>query len=191
MNSPCSGGDFSAKSSRRSDGSDSEDFDPAFGAPAKPSLSLTNVVADDTTGPVYAELRVLSGREKDGAVCSFIGAIVMKPDLRLNGWHNSSSNMEAYFLDMRKGGPIGQGDWTEPNEGGGFNSFKVGDTLGVLVRVGPEGFVRFFKNGKKWGGNFKATPKRPIKSPLVIVVHSMDKGLSYELLPDATAPAGF
>jgi len=173
--------------SPRGEVSDETDYSDA---PAKPSLSLTNLVADATTGPVYAEFRVLSGRERDESVCSFIGAVVQKPDLKLNGWHNSSSNMEAYFLDMLKGGPIGQGDWTQPDEGGGHNSVKVGDTLGVMVQVGTAGFVRFYKNGKKWGGNFKAAPKRPIKSPLVIAVHSMDKGLSYELLPDATRPAG-
>lgn len=185
------------KGRRSSDVSDETDYSESLTnlsprqGPEKPSLSLTNLIADATTGPVYAEFRVLSGRERDESVCSFIGAVVQKPDLRLNGWHNSSSNMEAYFLDMLKGGPIGQGDWTQPDEGGGHNSFKVGDTLGVMVQVGTAGFVRFYKNGKKWGGNFKAAPKRPIKSPLVIVVHSMDKGLSYELLPDATRPAGF
>ena len=84
-----------------------------------------------------------------------------------------------------------------------FGLVKVGDTIGVLAKVGEQGFVRFFINGKESGpgyrpgeeikddeGNATGEVLGPIKSPLQVVVHLKRPGCSIELLPDATMPTG-
>ena len=55
--------------------------------------------------------------------------------------------------------------------------------MGVLVKAGPEGFVKFFKNSEAFGGTFSG----PIQSPLVVAVQMSrySNGMSLELLPDA------
>ena len=83
----------------------------------------------------------------------------------------------------------------------GEDTYQVGDRLGVLVKVGKQGFVRYFHNGKELGTGFRPgetingmhgnpTGKilGPIKSPLAIGAYMSFVGGSLELLPGAQMP---
>ena len=55
-----------------------------------------------------------------------------------------------------------------------------GDSHGygcVLVKAGPNGFVRFYKNGEAFGRTFSG----PSKSTVVVVVQMFHDGVSLEL----------
>ena len=60
--------------------------------------------------------------------------------------------------------------------------------MGVLVKAGAEGYVRFYRNGAAFGPGFRG----PVKAPLVLAVQMSryGKGVSLELLPGAAVPAG-
>ena len=53
-------------------------------------------------------------------------------DLNLNTWRTSSDNDEAYFMNLDFGSLTGSGK--ESSDGHGYDLFKVGDELGILVK---------------------------------------------------------
>ena len=66
----------------------------------------------------------------------------------------------------------------------------MGCRMGLLVKAGAEGYVRFYRNGAAFGPGFTG----PIKAPLVLAVqmYSLSEGVSLELLPGAaTRPFPF
>ena len=140
------------------------------------------MVATAGGGAVYGEFKILNGRDGDGDVCGCLGAVVQKDGLDLNESHTAHNNDEAYFMDLFDGCLYGSNEWgSDPL---GDRCVAVGDRFGVLVKAGPEGFVRFYKNGEAFGGTFSG----PIKSPVVVVVNMWSKSVSLELLPNAVAP---
>ena len=145
------------------------------------SLCMTDLVATASGGAVYGEFKVLSG-DKFGRVSAAFGAVVPKDGLDLDKRHTDPDNDEAYFMDLFDGCLYGSNEWGSGPQGD--DCVAVGDRIGVLVKAGPEGFVRFYKNGEAFGGTFSG----PIKSPVVVVVNMWRKGVSLELLPNAVAP---
>jgi len=167
------------------------------------SLSLTNIVADATTGPVYAEFRVLSPNEY-GSVTAKLGAVVQEEGLDLNmDPVKYIDNHGSYFNWLANGSCYGAGKHNTDVQGGG--DVNVGDRVGVLVKTGEQGFVRFFHNGEELGPGFRpgedikipgyygrqestGAVLGPIKSPLVIAVSMSAQHHSFELLPNAAVP---
>ena len=168
------------------------------------SVALTNIVVDATTGPVYVEFKVLSGRSRDQSVLGRFGALVQNTVVDLDGDPVAGSNNDAYFMKMSGGQLYGNGKHGSDKQGDAL--FKVGDRAGVLVKVGDQGFVRFFQNGNELGSGFRAGEEikdlngsptgkvlGQIKSPLVIAVamaRMWSQGQSYQLIPHAALPAG-
>ena len=71
--------------------------------------------------------------------------------------------------------------------------------MGVLVKAGGGGYVKFYRNGVAFGSGYNATEIvcdestgkilcGRIKSPLVIAAQFYDKGVSLKLLPNAVGP---
>jgi hypothetical protein len=147
----------------------------------KYSLCMTDLVATAGGGAVYGEFKVLSG-DKFGRVSAAFGAVVPKDGLDLDKRHTDPDNDEAYFMDLMDGSLYGSGKRDSDSQG--VDCVSVGDRMGVLVKAGPEGFVRFFKNSEAFGSTFSS----PIQSTLVVVVQMGNKGVSLELLPNAVAP---
>jgi hypothetical protein len=87
-----------------------------------------------------------------------------------------------YFMDLYDGSLIGSGKRCSDKQGCG--SVKAGDRMGLLVKAGAEGYVRFYRNGTAFGPGFSG----PVKAPLVLVVQMTYRGESLELLPGAVAP---
>lgn len=149
------------------------------------SLSLTNMVAAAAGCTAYAEFKLLSG-DSDGLLTGYVGAVVpyttrngQHEDLDLDKNHATYSNHEGYFMHLRHGGLFGA--WSNETGGG---PFTVGDRVGVLVKAGDGGFVRFFRNGSPIGGEFSGL----VKSPLVIAAEMVCEGDSLELISNAVPP---
>ena len=129
----------------------------------------------------------------------YIGAVVQKQDLDLNKNHALKDNDGAYFMHLYDGGLFGSGKRHSDREG--LGTVKVGDRVGVLAKVGEQGFVRYFHNSKElgpgfrpgedikdWQGNPTGEILGPIKSPLVIAAQTCYPGHSFELIQDAQTP---
>ena len=84
---------------------------------------------------------------------------------------------------MYGGGLVGCGK--DCSDMQGINAIKVGDKIGVLAKAGDHGYVRFFRNGKEFGGGFRDSA---IKGPLVIAVQTFNPGDCYEIVPNAAEP---
>ena len=149
------------------------------------SLILTNLVTVEDGVPVRGRFLVVSGSGVFPLLGMYIGAVTQKPNLDLNEGHSDSSYDYAHFMAMFSGSL-----WGHNKNGSDFQSYnciKLQDTITVEVQSGPQGYVRFWKNGKRFGGEWSCN----ISGPLVIAVQMREKGQSFQLLPDeSTAAAG-
>lgn len=144
---------------------------------------MSNLVATAGGVAIYGEFKVISGDSDDGLVV-FIGAVLQKDGLDLNKSHVNSDNDEAYFMSLDDGSLYC--NCKNGSDKQGYGCVKAGDRIGVLVKAGPEGFVRFYKNSKAFGGTFSG----PIESPVAIAVQigPFSEGVSLELLSGAIEP---
>lgn len=144
-------------------------------------VCLTDIVATEGGPAVYAEFGVLSANI-GGDVSVGIGALVHKDGLDLN--KNFMISNEAYFMNLYDGSLWGSGKWFSDRQDAG--SVRVGDMMGVLVKAGVNGYVRFYRNSAVFGPGFTG----PVKAPLVLAVQvrppiwsciSINEGASLEL----------
>ena len=70
--------------------------------------TLTNIVVDATTGPIYACFRVVSGGSCGAYFGMCVGALVQKDHLDLNARHTNASD-ESYFMSLCTGSLLGSG----------------------------------------------------------------------------------
>jgi hypothetical protein len=160
------------------------------------NMCLTNIIAHDSC-TAFAEFNIANdfGLASEGG--GFVGALVCQPDLDLDKYHAYGRNQGAYFMDLYDGGLCGSGKAGSDAQEEGL--FTRGDRIGVLIQVGEQGFVKFFRNGTEVGPGFKAgEPLRnfsdnviggvrgPITGPLVIAVQTRCPSQSFELLPHST-----
>lgn len=146
---------------------------------------MTDLVANADGDAVYGEFNVLSkGRYvHHGGVGAYFGAVVQNEGLNPDKCHTYSEG--TYFMWLYDGGLRGSG---AKGEGALYDRWvEVGDRIGVLVKAGAEGFVRFFKNGESSGVPY-FTAKCEFKSTLVVTVQMREYGTSLELLPNARRP---
>ena len=73
-------------------------------------------------------------------------------------------------------------------EGGVWSGFAPGDSVGVLAKLGKQGYVKFFRNGKPFGWEHTGNDASPIKGPLVLAVQTCYKGTQVELQPYPAVP---
>jgi hypothetical protein len=155
-------------------------------------LALTNKVADESSDIVYAEFLVNFTRAP--FIC--IGAVKQRDDMELSS--NDScfgSNSDSYSINLYDGGLWGNGKCFCDRQGEGC--VQPGDRIGVLVTLGEQGSVRFFKNGELFGPGFTTGERTlfggtlgPVRGPLVIAVEMYDDSAKDVcLLSDASSYA--
>jgi hypothetical protein len=169
----------------------------------KSSLSLTNIKIDGSgQRTVFAEFKIVNPpgleSESEGSNAC-IGAVINQPSLDLDKYHAYGQNQGAYFMDLHDGSLCGSGK--AGNDAQGEGTITHGDRMGVLVRTGQHGFVKFFRNGAEFGPGFKAGEalqdyngnvtgrfRGPISGPLVIAVQTRCPSQSFELVQDSPEP---
>ena len=107
-------------------------------------MCLTDIVATADGPPEYVEFKVPGG-DYEGDVSAYIGALVQNDGLDLTMNHaplfSVLSWIDAYFIYLADGSLWGSGSDSQ-----GYESVRVGDRVGVLVKAGAKGYVRFYRN---------------------------------------------
>lgn len=128
----------------------------------------------------YVEVKILEGdRSPSSPILGFFGALVHNRRLDLNKRHvmHYNSNKGVYFMSLYNGGLFGSGKTDSDSQGVGC--LQIGDRIGTLVKAGPKGYVRFYRNGELFGSSFSG----PITALLTIVVNLYGNGgVSLQLL---------
>merc|ERR1712232_335659 len=114
------------------------------------NVTLTNITVDgSSSSPVYAEFKVGDDVPVQD-MC--IGAVVQKPELDLGMCRSNGNDDEAYFMHLGDSGLYGSGKDGDDYQG---ERIAIGDRVGVLVKTGAEGFIRFFRNGNEYGPGYR------------------------------------
>ena len=133
-----------------------------------------------TEGVAWWEVKITKSQDMG----IMVGAV--RPGLDHNTKHRDSDN--AYYLWVGDGSLWGNGKSQSDKQG----KLKVGDRVGVLVRIAAAGgnanenSVLFYVNVEKYGPGFKGAV---VKGPLVLGVQLADSGDSVTIV-DSAPPAG-
>ena len=113
------------------------------------SLALTNIVVDETTGPVYAEFKLISPlhySSMGGVQCCF-GAMVREEGMDLD--ESYAQCKESYVMSLDSGIVGNLSVYAVHDPLWQYSVPGQGATVGVYAKVGEQGFVRFYLNGKE------------------------------------------
>ena len=157
------------------------------GEPTEDSLDYQLVTGGEpmTEGRHYWEVEITKGDAAEGGVpdCYFhVGAVRPGLDHDQQGswaWF-SGPTTDAYYIETAEGSLYGNGKYNEDAQGG----FAEGDRVGVLLDL-DAGWLRFYRNGKRWGGGFA----EGVTGPLVRAAELHDAGAVLTALPGAVAAA--
>jgi hypothetical protein len=139
-------------------------------------FSLTTTGTELTEGRHYWEVELLS----EDVTNIFIG--ISRPNLDPIQGYFKRACTDSWFIECSNGFLCGNGKYYD-NSAGRYNK---GDRVGVLLDL-DNGSLRFFKNGVQHGPGY---PAGSVTGPVVHAVHTMQRGSSVRLLPNAEAPVG-
>lgn len=155
------------------------------------SLSVVNDKTASGEEHIFAQFEVKSGADGGGAVNAYIGAV----NAYIGGFFINLADGDLKCTTIRcRQFECWQTTIRCPAkyDSSGKGGAKVGDTIGVLVHAGKDGFVRYFRNGEKMNREFSLKDFSEFQannSSLVIAVRMESKGVSLELLPGQSKPA--